>query len=253
MLEGLNKVPWHKLSHAYGDASDVPDLIRSLRGNQAEADVALHELFGNIWHQGTVYESTSYAVPFLVEVAGDEGTPDRIGVLALIAAIATGHPFTRTYNTRKAVEEKFDQILKIAKSDDVEIRLAALHVLAQFPNRAEAVGKIILSSLKPETDSLYRAGHLLLLGQVKDSSTESIKIIFSSFDASETERIAAMLALALMNYRLMPVPEYQQMTAELNMEAIETHFSGLPWDALGEIDEEEITAYFASFRIKDDD
>ena len=70
MLDGLEHVPWPELQHAYGTAEDVPGLIRDLAaGGQELSDAALEELFGNIWHQGTVYESTSHAVPYLVEVA----------------------------------------------------------------------------------------------------------------------------------------------------------------------------------------
>ncbi len=30
MLEGLNDINWQRLTHAYGPATDVPDLIRKL-------------------------------------------------------------------------------------------------------------------------------------------------------------------------------------------------------------------------------
>ena len=57
MLEGLDLVPWAKLKHAYGEA---PGILRALAAGDAEG---LDALFGNIWHQGTVYPATSHAVP----------------------------------------------------------------------------------------------------------------------------------------------------------------------------------------------
>ena len=72
-MDRLDSIPWKDLKHAYGSAEDVPDLLRSLRA--ASPDNAYDEgsplwcLFGNIWHQGTIYEATSYAVPFLLELA----------------------------------------------------------------------------------------------------------------------------------------------------------------------------------------
>jgi hypothetical protein len=65
MLESLDKIDWSKLNHAYGEASDIPALIRSLLSNDKKVrDGAMYELCGNILHQGTVYEASSYAVPF---------------------------------------------------------------------------------------------------------------------------------------------------------------------------------------------
>jgi hypothetical protein len=65
MLEGLNEINWSQLHHAYGEASDVPVLIRKLLSkDENERNEALDHLFGNIWHQGTIWEASSYAVPF---------------------------------------------------------------------------------------------------------------------------------------------------------------------------------------------
>jgi hypothetical protein len=63
-LERLDDVPWGSLTHAYGAADDVPGLLRELASGDAEArEAALHELHGNVWHQGTVYEATAHVVP----------------------------------------------------------------------------------------------------------------------------------------------------------------------------------------------
>ena len=96
MLEGLEDVPWRNLHHAYGEASDVPALIRGLVSPEADVrEKALWELYGNIWHQHTVYEATSHAVPFLVEIAVSPDVPDdtRAGVLQLVADIADGSSY----------------------------------------------------------------------------------------------------------------------------------------------------------------
>ncbi|MFJ3762185.1 hypothetical protein [Streptomyces sp. NPDC090080] len=62
----LDLVQWHSLTHAYGSAEDVPQLIRALYESDDEtADEALYELYGNIHHQGTVYSASAPAVPFL--------------------------------------------------------------------------------------------------------------------------------------------------------------------------------------------
>lgn len=111
MLDGLERVPWRELHHAYGTAEDVPDLIRDLvAGDRERQKVALYELFGNIWHQGTVYEATSHAVPYLVEIAlhpnTDPGTRD--GVVGLLLASRTAPRIstcTDTYWRRPSMRE----------------------------------------------------------------------------------------------------------------------------------------------------
>jgi hypothetical protein len=62
----LGAVGWAGLTHAYGSASDVPALIRSLVAPDAdERSKALQGLFSAIYHQGTVYRASAPAVPFL--------------------------------------------------------------------------------------------------------------------------------------------------------------------------------------------
>src|SRR5262249_20568719 len=48
-------------------------------------------MYGNIFHQGTRYEATAYAVPFLLEVMADPDGQGRAEVLGLLSAIATGY------------------------------------------------------------------------------------------------------------------------------------------------------------------
>jgi hypothetical protein len=66
MLDGLDAVDWSALEHAYGAATDLPELLRQAATESAEeAEEALRELYGCIMHQGTVYPATAAAVPFL--------------------------------------------------------------------------------------------------------------------------------------------------------------------------------------------
>ena len=87
MLERLDEVPWDTLEHAYGAASDVPGLLRDLAAGTDRFDV----LFGNLYHQGTVYPATVPAVPFLVALAGGLEDPALVaGALAWLAHASTG-------------------------------------------------------------------------------------------------------------------------------------------------------------------
>ena len=91
-LAGLEEIDWARLCHAYGPAGDVPGLLRALVSESpAERKHALHELYGNIFHQGSRYEATAHAVPFLVRLALDPQTPQRDEIVHLLVALAIGY------------------------------------------------------------------------------------------------------------------------------------------------------------------
>jgi hypothetical protein len=95
VLEGLDHVNWSRLGHAYGPADDIPGQIRALRSADAqERKTAVWELYGNIFHQGTRYEATPHAVPFLLEVVAAPDTVVRAQVLGLLASVAIGYDET---------------------------------------------------------------------------------------------------------------------------------------------------------------
>jgi hypothetical protein len=93
MLDRLDDVPWQSLRHAYGTAEDVPVLIRTLTRSDDQQEDALADLLGNIWHQGTVYEASSFAVPFLVGLAAEPSITRRDEILGLIGSLATGNSY----------------------------------------------------------------------------------------------------------------------------------------------------------------
>ena len=92
VLAGLEAIDWAGLRHAYGPAGDVPGLLQALVSDSpAERRRAVHELYGNIFHQGSRYEATAYAVPFLARLALDPRTPQRDAIVHLLVALAIGY------------------------------------------------------------------------------------------------------------------------------------------------------------------
>ncbi len=93
LLEGLDDVEWDTLEHAYGEASDVPEQIRNLASNdQKVRDQALWDLNGNILHQGTRYEASAYAVPFIFEILKEPGAGDKVKLIEFLVNLALGYP-----------------------------------------------------------------------------------------------------------------------------------------------------------------
>ncbi|MFD8736834.1 hypothetical protein ACFV06_18225 [Streptomyces sp. NPDC059618] len=86
----LDDVPWSELTHAYGPADDVPELIRALYGDDDEAaGEAIYEFHGNIYHQGTIYEASAPAVPFLAHAVLH--APGRREDLLMLLAVLADH------------------------------------------------------------------------------------------------------------------------------------------------------------------
>ncbi|HEY4410317.1 MAG TPA: hypothetical protein VGO87_10580 [Acidimicrobiia bacterium] len=95
MLEGLDAVEWRTRSHAFGEASNLPSLLRRVAAGGSDGHEAVGELFNTVWHQGTVYDATAVAVPFVGELAGsDDVEPDlRELLMALLFAIGRGQGY----------------------------------------------------------------------------------------------------------------------------------------------------------------
>ncbi|KAI8654122.1 hypothetical protein NCS56_01368800 [Fusarium sp. Ph1] len=92
-LAGLDDIDWASLQHAYGSAEDVPALLKALRfHDKKELDQVYFALSSNILHQGTRYQATSYAVPFLYALLDAKDTPRREDLLYYLVNVALGHP-----------------------------------------------------------------------------------------------------------------------------------------------------------------
>ena len=88
----LALVPWSTLRHAYGPADDVPALLFAVTvGTDDVRRVAWWELWGNIHHQGTVYEATVPSVPFIHAIAGSGDGANRVQALQYLREMAVGH------------------------------------------------------------------------------------------------------------------------------------------------------------------
>ena len=94
-LDELERVPWAELRHAYGTGKLGPELhedvaatLRQLGEADPEAfDAGVFALFSNLCHQGTVYQATAFAVPFLAALAaGTALTPAQEPAFVVIFA-----------------------------------------------------------------------------------------------------------------------------------------------------------------------
>lgn len=254
MLDGLDQIPWNRLRHAHGAADDVPDLLRRLRTASPEMtgeQSPLWHLSGNIWHQGTVYEATPYAVPFLIELAAHPLVPDRLGILQLLAAIATGRSYRDVHGNllnepdfaeRQALELRWVEEAHVAVArgiasflamtrEETDVRLAAAHVVALLPEHREIVCVRLRSMVNAETGSLQRAGLLLLLGLAGDRSEATFSMLTSVLSAHDlVQRRGAALAFAHLKPDPLPDLARAAILDAIAANDLEGSFHGLPWD-----------------------
>jgi hypothetical protein len=91
ILQDIDETDWSRLHHAYGEASDVPGMLRGLASDDEDVWAeAPYELCGTIWHQGTVYEASPHAVPFLLELLRSPEVSGKEGIALLVAELADG-------------------------------------------------------------------------------------------------------------------------------------------------------------------
>ena len=82
---------WSQLNHAYGPASDIPNLLRNLalfplQRSYGQAE-PWHSLGSSLCHQGNVYTASYAAVPHLLQIAVDTLGPIDWSFFGLPAAI----------------------------------------------------------------------------------------------------------------------------------------------------------------------
>ena len=133
LVTALDEVPWQRLRHAYGTADDVAVQLYAVALGDAEVRAgAWWELWGNVLHQGTVYEATVHAVPFIAAVAGDNSHPDRVQALCFLreAAVGSGDHSTAVH---EVVRPFAQELLTRAPLEPVLVQRALLWLLSAFP------------------------------------------------------------------------------------------------------------------------
>ena len=96
----LSQVAWATHAHAYTGAGydfrkytvpgdDVAAILRALWSDDSELRLEAHQaVISTLWHQGTVYEATAHAVPFLAAFVAEPSMPGRGRALASLVLIA---------------------------------------------------------------------------------------------------------------------------------------------------------------------
>lgn len=205
IFDDIDAVPWSQLHHAYGPATDVPLLLNALRfpeevsGDFAKkAEAAGHGVFehvtwalwGNVFHQGTVWQVTATTVPFFVEVLlnGPDDPRQHEFLVTYLHHLALGYPddifpdipdpdgeFAEVEgltdsgeepdygsegidvrhliwrrDSYAAVEGNIEAILPFVESESDAVSDAAIALCASFPRRSDITAPTLRSLAKSE-------------------------------------------------------------------------------------------------------
>ncbi|MCI5054673.1 MAG: hypothetical protein MRY83_01125 [Flavobacteriales bacterium] len=119
------KPKWRELTHAYGSAEDIPEILGLLKyGDQEDRKEAIDLLYGNIFHQGTIYEATGFAVEFLIDLLLDAKAEDKKEIFGLIGSIYQGtYRVPVKLNAKNIIEKRIAEIKQYYNSTESEERV----------------------------------------------------------------------------------------------------------------------------------
>lgn len=222
MLDGIEDLDWSNWDHAYGPATDVPETLRALASaDQETREGAEWALYGNLWHQGTVYEATQYAVPFLLEILEESDDADRDWILVYLAHLANGssyhdvHQHLSFYEEERedaafqgkvaaelswvdaaaiAVVEGLPLYQRLLGDDDREVRACVCYLLASLPIKPQTVADVIGRQLA-DRDPVVRASAGFALFGVGPEGLEDVPDAIERLRCDEEELVAWVGAL----------------------------------------------------------
>ncbi|MFD7493612.1 HEAT repeat domain-containing protein [Streptomyces sp. NPDC059832] len=182
MFTGIEGLDWASMGHAYGDASDVPGLLRGLASADAtEREIALDGMHGAVHHQGDVYDSTVACIPFLFELVTTAGLPGRGGIVELLRSID---------GDGRAVEEMYFE------SDDEDEYAASARNLARAESDTRARSGPLLDLLD-DPDASLRQQLPGALVQLHDDRRAVLTALRRRLTIEQDPRVLRALAAAL--------------------------------------------------------
>jgi hypothetical protein len=212
MLEGLERIDWERLTHAYGPAGEVPGWIRELTSDDAAVRKrAFDVLEGSICHQGSRYRASAPAVPFLFELLESPSAKDRVRLIRLLTNLAIGYP---EWHVPLGFDpaQRFAEIEALGGPDEIErIRDAEPEEEEDFEPGRDAlwqrdayevvIGRIVtLQGLSRDEDPDVRAAAVKALAWFPGAAPESVRFVRDALvrETVPKERANALLSLGIL-------------------------------------------------------
>lgn len=177
-LRGLGEVDWSAVRHAYGPAVDTPALLRAFVSDvPAHRLAARRDLFNTIWHQGTVYEATATAVPFLYRLLEADDIPNKSHIADLIATVvADGHSYLAVHDrTPEQVAEVQACLAASIDTPDSDLARELRHVAAV--RRAVAARLHLLYPYLRDPEPGVRRAVAMAVGLLAEHAARSLLVL----------------------------------------------------------------------------
>jgi hypothetical protein len=224
MFDTLDTIDWPSLETAYGTAAAIPAALRNLASPDEEVRTAAWEtLWSELEHQGTVYQASAYAAPYLVAWLTEPQGAEKLDMVTLLAILARGNSYKRQHLnltdeqrkqdplfqqemaeeirwvelTHQAVREGIDLYLAFLDEQDLQVRMATTYLLASFPEDQERLTPPLQTYLMQETDERMIACLLLSLGQLSLATADSSALLMPYLTAGDTPLVRFCAAMAL--------------------------------------------------------
>lgn len=176
MLENVDTVHWNELRHAFGDATDVPDMLRAI--NSATDTQNFLEQYSNLMasinHQGDIYDSTGYVVPFIIQMLKQSTDPFRtIHHLIMLAELLrhTSHhhyqqpsfpqsivPHRQLLHVYEATKAGINHYLKLLSHEDEHVRAGSVYVLSFLVDEYTSILPAVQHCVEHSQNDWLRAG-----------------------------------------------------------------------------------------------
>lgn len=137
--------------------------VTAVRGDPGDRPVRLEawrELWGNVYHQGTVYSATPACIPFLAQVAADPDHPDQANAVSFLREVAVGDGGFAP-QARAAAEHELSPLVQSWQQQPELIQRALLLLASAFPDcfaHYPALVECLPTRLRPGWDELASAG-----------------------------------------------------------------------------------------------
>ncbi|EFL19751.1 HEAT repeat domain-containing protein [Streptomyces sp. C] len=172
IFEGVDRVDWSSMGHAYGTAEEVPLWLEQMASPDPDIrESGFSSFYGAAHHQGDVYGCTAASLPFLLALAGDPRAPDRAAVIQLLLSIGrraldcgpdqvyfspSGHESTPYADVVPRMCERVEDFVRYAADPDPRVRQAAVPALGLFLDDADRAFAVLRERLAAEHGTIER-------------------------------------------------------------------------------------------------
>jgi hypothetical protein len=180
MLERLETINWASVRHAYGPASDIPLLVRTLLSPSKDMrQQAIEELDNCIHHQGTLNEAAVYVAPFLIELLQTSETPDKENIAATLAVLAdeklpercSRDEFDWSQSIRTIVADHLAVLYPYLQATEPTVRWIIAYTLALFPAAKTTSLPLLERAVEREAQADVRKGIEVAIAKLQVAAT----------------------------------------------------------------------------------